>query len=158
MAKFQPRQIQGGDLLLGNGSGAFLLLPQKQMRNPKHKEKEIENPSKYHGFFLGTQKLLEGWFAACDGEQLGPEVQTGFSTDLVSAEKSYSLKNGKKIIEEIFVPDNVHAVAVSYSGPFSSLESSPSWTSAEGMTIRGATIQRPIPRASASRPARGIGR
>ena len=125
MVRFQPKPVPCNDLLLSNGSGAFLLIPVKQVRNQRHKEKEIENGSKYHGFFLGTQKLLEGWFATADGEQLSPEIQAGFQTDLTVAEKAYSLKGGKKVGEEIFVPDGFPAVAVSYSGPFASLEFQP---------------------------------
>jgi len=124
MPKFQPTQLRGNDFLLSNGSGAFLLLPLMQIRNDRHKEHELENPSKYHGFFLGTQKIVEGWFATIDGQLLSPEIQTGFQTDLITAEKIYNT-NQTKTIEEVFVPDGFPAISVSYSGTFGNLEFQP---------------------------------
>lgn len=124
MAKVAPALSPDNDLLMGNSAGMFLLLPVKQIRNTKHKEREIENSSKYHGLFWGTQKLVESWLATTNGTQISPESQNGFLTDLVTAEKSYLL-NGKKITEEIFVPDYIPALAVSYSGEFASLDFQP---------------------------------
>jgi len=119
MAKFQPKLSSSSDFLMNNGDGFFLVLPLQQIRNPKHKEKEIENPSKYQGLFWKTRKLMDGWFASVDGAPLTPENQTAFQTDLTTAEKSYTA-NGKKITEEIFVPDGLPAIAVSYYGEFTS--------------------------------------
>jgi len=124
MPKFQPNQLKGNDFLLSNGSGAFLLIPVAQIRNERHKEHELENPSKYYGFFWGTQKIVEGWFATADGHLLSPEIQSGFQTDLVTAEKIYQIGQ-TRIVEEIFVPDGFPAIAISYSGAFGDLEFQP---------------------------------
>ena len=124
MAKIAPALSASNDLLLSNSAGVFLVLPAKQARNPKHKEKEICNPCKYNGLFWGTQKLVDSWLASIAGKELSPELQDGFLTDLVTAEKSYS-PAGKKIIEEIFIPDFVPALAVSYFGEFASLDFQP---------------------------------
>ncbi len=124
MAKIQPQLSPANDLLMNNGAGLFLVLPTVQIRNIRHKEHEIENPCKYHGLFWGTQKLFDSWFATLDGTQLSPESQKGFSTDLAVAEKSYEV-GGKKITEEVFLPDGIPALAISYFGEFSSLQFQP---------------------------------
>ncbi|VVC71902.1 Amylo-alpha-1,6-glucosidase [uncultured archaeon] len=113
MPRFTPKMSASSDLLLSNSRGAFLTFPTIQIRNDRHKEREIENPTKYHGFHWGTQKLVESWFASAGGELLSPENQAGFHTDLVTAEKFYSVK-GSQVVEEIFVPDSLPAFAVSY--------------------------------------------
>ena len=112
-----PKPSPGSDLMLSDSQGAFLVIPTMQVRNGRHKEREIENPSKYHGYFSGTQKLVESWFATAGGEPLSPENQSGFRTDLVTAEKTYSVK-GVEVVEEIFVPDSLPAMSVAYyTGP-----------------------------------------
>lgn len=122
--RLQLKPSSAQDLLISNGDGFFLLLPLQQIRNQRHKEKEIENPSKYQGLFWRMRKLMEGWFAVCDGTQLSPENQSSFQTDFTTAEKTYSI-NGKKITEEVFLPDGFPALAISYYGEFSSISLQP---------------------------------
>lgn len=122
--RLQPKPSALQDLLISNGDGLFLALPLQQIRNIRHKEREIANPSKYHGLFWKTRKLMDGWFANADGSELSPENQAAFQTDLVTAEKAYGA-GSKKITEEIFIPDGFPAIAISYYGEFSSLSFQP---------------------------------
>ncbi len=122
--RLQAKPSPANDFLLNNGDNLFLLLPHQQIRNQRHKEKEIENPSKYQGLFWGTRKLMEGWFAIADSHALAPENQASFQADFVIAEKAYNA-NGKKITEEIFLPDGFPAIAISYYGEFSSITFQP---------------------------------
>ena len=122
--KLSPKLAPENDFLMNNGEGFFLVMPVRQVRNERHKEREVENPSKYQGLFWGTQKLADGWFATADGALLSPEAQSGFQTDMVTAERTF-VHDGKKITEEMFVPDGIPAIAISYSGDFVELAFQP---------------------------------
>lgn len=106
---FKPDENR--DFLLSN-NGSFFLFPTKQIRNEKHIEREIENPSKWHGFFIKTQKFLEGWSAMFNSAPLSPENQILFESDLSKVKKIY-LVNGKNIEEEIFILEG--ALSINYS-------------------------------------------
>ncbi len=101
------------DFLLSS-EGSFLLLPTKQTRNERHQEREIENPSKWHGFYTRERKFLEGWHADINGIPLSPENQTGFESDLVTAAKTYNITN-VSVREEVFAARD--ALLVNYSTP-----------------------------------------
>ena len=116
MAAFKPALDSGGEMLLSNSHGAFIVMPVARIRNLRHAEREQENPSKWHGFSWGRQKILDGWTAYTHSVELSPERQAGFETDLVTAKKTFSVNGAKKVTEEVFVPDRLPALAVSYSG------------------------------------------
>jgi hypothetical protein len=101
------------DFLLSNGQGMFILMPAKQCRNERHKEKEIENPSKWHGLFLGSTKLVEGWNTRVGDVVLSPENQISFATDLTTITRSFEV-DGAKVSEEIFVPNDSFSLSLKY--------------------------------------------
>ena len=124
MRIFPSELSERKDLLTSNGSGLFLLIPTKQCRNEKHREREVENPSKWHGVFLKTRKLVEGWNTAIDNVPLSPENQAGFETDLTSVFRRFNVK-GAEIVEEVFTPNKLSAIALLYSGNFNSISIQP---------------------------------
>lgn len=118
MGGFSVEPGRSRDYLASNGAGLFLLIPTKQCRNEK--QSEVQNRSKWHGLFLKTQKLLEGWNTEVDNVILSPENQTGFETDLSSVFRKFKV-NDKEVVEEVFLPDKLSAFALTYSGNFESV-------------------------------------
>jgi glycogen debranching enzyme len=92
----------------------FLLMPAKQCRNERHREKEIENPSKWHGLFLRGTKIVEGWNTRIGDVPLSPENQISFSTDLTTINRSFEV-DGAKIAEEIFIPNDSFSLSIRYA-------------------------------------------
>jgi hypothetical protein len=102
------------DFLASNGQGMLLLMPAKQCRNERHKEKEVENPSKWHGLFLRSTKILEGWNTKVGKVQLSPENQLSFGTDLTTIIRKFEV-DGAEVCEEIFVPNDSLSLSIKYA-------------------------------------------
>ncbi|NYZ76661.1 hypothetical protein H0N98_05445 [Candidatus Micrarchaeota archaeon] len=114
MEVLEREPAEGVDFLLGNGQGMFLLMPAKQCRNERHQEKEVENPSKWHGLFLRNTKIVEGWNTRVDNVLLSPENQISFATDLTTITRSFDV-NGVEVSEEIFIPNDSFALSLRYA-------------------------------------------
>jgi hypothetical protein len=99
---------------VGNGQGMFFLIPAKQCRNQRHREREVENPSKWHGLFLKSKKLLEGWNTEVDSAQLSPENQLSFETDLTTVVRRFEV-GGSEVCEEIFIPNDSFSMSLRYA-------------------------------------------
>lgn len=112
--KRQPEEE--ADFLMSNGQGMSLLMPAKQCRNEKHKEREIQNPSKWHGLFIRTMKVLEGWNSYVDSALLSPENQVSFETDLTSIFRKFVVDDGE-VVEEIFLPLDSFSISLKYTTP-----------------------------------------
>jgi len=105
---------EGMDFLVSNGRGMFFLIPTKQCRNQKHREREVENPSKWHGVFLKSKKVLEGWNSEVGSVQLSPESQLSFETDLTTVTRRFEVK-GREVVEEIFIPNDSFSMSIKYT-------------------------------------------
>lgn len=114
MEVLEREPTEGFDFLLSNGQGMFLLMPVKQCRNERHKERELENPSKWHGLFLRSTKIVEGWNTYVGDVLLSPENQISFATDLTTITRSFDV-NGVNVSEEIFIPNDSYALSLTYS-------------------------------------------
>ncbi|NYZ79599.1 hypothetical protein H0N99_05650 [Candidatus Micrarchaeota archaeon] len=114
MEVLEREPAKGVDFLLSNGQGMFLLMPAKQCRNERHREKEVENPSKWHGLFLGSTKIVEGWNTRVGGVVLSPENQISFATDLTTITRSFDI-NGTEVCEEIFIPNDSFSLSIRYA-------------------------------------------
>ncbi len=114
MEVLEREPTEGVDFLLSNGQGMFLLLPAKQCRNEKHREKEVQNPSKWHGLFLRSTKIVEGWNTRVGEVVLSPENQLSFATDLTTITRSFEV-DGTEIREEIFLPNDLFSLSIKYS-------------------------------------------
>ena len=116
MEALQREPEEGVDFLVSNGSGMFLLIPAKQCRNERHREKEVQNPSKWHGLFLGSNKLLEGWNSQLGSVVLSPDNQLSFETDLASVVRRFEV-DGAEVVEEVFIPNDSFSMSIKYTTP-----------------------------------------
>jgi len=116
MEVFEREPEDGVDFLVSNGHGMFFLIPTKQCRNERHREKEVQNPSKWHGLFIRSKKLLEGWNTEVGSVQLSPKNQLSFETDLTTVTRRFEV-DGSEAVEEIFIPNDLFSMSLKYSTP-----------------------------------------
>jgi len=116
MELFERQPEEGVDFLVSNGRGMFFLIPTKQCRNERHREKEIQNPSKWHGLFIKSRKLLEGWNTHVGPVELAPENQLSFETDFNTVVRRFEVEGGE-VVEEIFLPNDSFSMSLKYSTP-----------------------------------------
>ena len=114
MEVLEREPAEGVDFLLSNGQGMFFLMPAMQCRNERHREREVQNPSKWHGLFLRSIKIVEGWNTRVNDVPLSPENQTSFATDLTTITRSFDV-NGVEVCEEIFLPNDSFALSLRYA-------------------------------------------
>jgi glycogen debranching enzyme len=114
MEVLQREPAEDVDFLISNGSGMFLLMPAKQCRNERHREREIQNPSKWHGVFLKAFKVLEGWNTYIGSALLSPENQVSFETDLTTITRRF-IVDDSEVVEEVFIPNNSFSISIKYT-------------------------------------------
>jgi len=107
---------KGRSFILGNKRAFSLCLPAANGITPA-----LAHTHKWFGAYLADQKVLEGqatYVRSRRNRYLSRRRQTGFTMGLTAARRDYEI-DGQACSEEFFVPDGLHAVACTLTGPFS---------------------------------------